>query len=42
MATSAVDPVRPELRTLHPYVPGKPVEVLERELRQLKNAVGLG
>ena len=32
MATRAVDPVRPELRTLHPYVPGKPVEVLEREL----------
>jgi histidinol-phosphate aminotransferase len=32
MATGTVDPVRPELRTLHPYVPGKPVEVLEREL----------
>ena len=32
MATRTVDPVRPELRSLHPYVPGKPVEVLEREL----------
>jgi histidinol-phosphate aminotransferase len=32
MATRAADPVRPELRSLHPYVPGKPIEVLEREL----------
>jgi len=32
MATRAAEPVRPELRTLHPYVPGKPIEVLEREL----------
>jgi histidinol-phosphate aminotransferase len=32
MATPTVVPVRPDLRTLHPYVPGKPVEVLEREL----------
>ncbi|HEY7727604.1 MAG TPA: histidinol-phosphate transaminase [Candidatus Eisenbacteria bacterium] len=32
MAIHAADPVRPELRTLLPYVPGKPIEVLEREL----------
>lgn len=32
MATRAADPMRPELRTLLPYVPGKPIEVLEREL----------
>ncbi len=32
MATRTVEPVRTEIRTLQPYVPGKPVEELEREL----------
>jgi histidinol-phosphate aminotransferase len=40
MATHTVDSVRPELRTLQPYVPGKPVEVLERELG-IKGAIKL-
>jgi histidinol-phosphate aminotransferase len=40
MATHMVDSVRPELRTLQPYVPGKPVEVLERELG-VKGAIKL-
>ena len=40
MATHMVDPVRPELRTLQPYIPGKPVEELERELG-IKGAIKL-
>jgi len=32
MATRAVEPIRSEIRSLEPYVPGKPVEELEREL----------
>jgi histidinol-phosphate/aromatic aminotransferase/cobyric acid decarboxylase-like protein len=32
MTHPAVDSVRPEIRSLQPYVPGKPVEELEREL----------
>jgi histidinol-phosphate aminotransferase len=32
MSTRTVEPVRPEVRSLEPYVPGKPVEELEREL----------
>ncbi|HZI89882.1 MAG TPA: aminotransferase class I/II-fold pyridoxal phosphate-dependent enzyme, partial [Candidatus Polarisedimenticolia bacterium] len=32
MATRTVEPVRSEIRSLEPYVPGKPVEELEREL----------
>lgn len=32
MTLKAMDPVRPEIRSLTPYVPGKPIEELEREL----------
>lgn len=32
MTLKAMDPIRPEIRSLTPYVPGKPVEELEREL----------
>lgn len=32
MATRTLEPIRPEIRSLEPYVPGKPVEELEREL----------
>jgi histidinol-phosphate aminotransferase len=32
MAATLMDTVRPEIRSLTPYVPGKPVEELEREL----------
>src|SRR5438105_4683772 len=32
MATRTVEPVRSEIRSLEPYVPGRPVEELEREL----------
>lgn len=32
MALPAVDSVRTEIRSLEPYVPGKPIEELEREL----------
>src|SRR2546425_11590021 len=32
MSTRTVEPVRPEIRSLEPYVPGKPVEELQREL----------
>ena len=32
MTTRALEPIRSEIRTLQPYVPGKPVEELEREL----------
>src|SRR2546425_3200932 len=32
MSTRTVEPVRSEIRSLTPYVPGKPVEELEREL----------
>ena len=32
MTLRAMDPIRPEIRSLTPYVPGKPVEELEREL----------
>lgn len=32
MTLRAMDPVRPEIRNLTPYVPGKPIEELEREL----------
>jgi len=32
MTLRAMDPVRPEIRNLIPYVPGKPIEELEREL----------
>jgi histidinol-phosphate aminotransferase len=32
MAFPAVDSIRNEIRTLQPYVPGKPIEELEREL----------
>jgi len=32
MTLRAMDPVRPEIRSLTPYVPGKPIEELEREL----------
>ena len=32
MATRRVEPVRSEIRSLEPYVPGKPVQELEREL----------
>ena len=32
MTLPMVDPIRPEIRSLEPYVPGKPVEELEREL----------
>ncbi len=32
MSTRTVEPVRSEIRSLEPYVPGKPVEELEREL----------
>jgi len=30
--STTMEPVRPEVRSLEPYVPGKPVEELEREL----------
>ncbi len=40
MVMRMADPVRPELRTLQPYVPGKPVEELERELG-IKGAIKL-
>ncbi len=33
MSTRTLEPIRPEIRTLSPYVPGKPIEELERELR---------
>jgi len=32
MSTRTLEPIRPEIRSLEPYVPGKPVEELEREL----------
>ncbi len=32
MALPTVESVRPEIRSLQPYVPGKPIEELEREL----------
>ncbi len=32
MSTRTVEPVRSEIRSLEPYVPGRPVEELEREL----------
>jgi len=32
MSIHMMEPVRPEVRSLEPYVPGKPVEELEREL----------
>jgi len=32
MTTRTVEPVRSEIRSLEPYVPGRPVEELEREL----------
>jgi len=32
MKIQAMDPIRPEIRSLTPYVPGKPVEELERQL----------
>jgi histidinol-phosphate aminotransferase len=32
VALPAVESVRPEIRSLQPYVPGKPIEELEREL----------
>ena len=32
MALPAVDSIRSEVRSLQPYVPGKPIEELEREL----------
>ena len=32
MAIRTVEPVRSEIRSLEPYVPGKPIEELEREL----------
>jgi histidinol-phosphate/aromatic aminotransferase/cobyric acid decarboxylase-like protein len=32
MALPAVDSIRSEVRSLQPYVPGKPIEVLQREL----------
>ena len=32
MAFPAVETIRPEVRSLQPYVPGKPIEELEREL----------
>jgi histidinol-phosphate aminotransferase len=32
MPTRTLEPIRPEIRSLEPYVPGKPVEELEREL----------
>src|SRR5258706_8333067 len=40
MSTRTVEPVRSEIRSLTPYVPGKPVEELERELH-ISNAVKL-
>ena len=32
MALPSVETIRPEVRSLQPYVPGKPIEELEREL----------
>ena len=32
MKIQVMDPIRPEIRSLTPYVPGKPVEELERQL----------
>ena len=40
MSIRAMEPVRPEVRSLEPYVPGKPVEELEREL-QISGAIKL-
>ena len=40
MSTRTVKPVRSEIRSLEPYVPGKPVEELERELH-ISNAIKL-
>src|SRR2546425_13246003 len=40
MSIRTVKPVRSEIRSLEPYVPGKPVEELERELH-ISNAVKL-
>jgi len=40
MSTRTVEPVRSEIRSLTPYVPGKPVEELEREL-QISGAIKL-
>jgi histidinol-phosphate aminotransferase len=40
MSTRTVEPVRSEIRSLEPYVPGKPVEELERELH-ISNAIKL-
>lgn len=33
MSTRTMEPIRTEIRSLEPYVPGKPVEELERELK---------
>src|SRR5258705_12471813 len=40
MSIRAMEPVRPEGRSLEPYIPGKPVEELEREL-QISGAIKL-
>jgi histidinol-phosphate aminotransferase len=40
MPTRTLEPVRPEIRSLEPYVPGKPVEELQREL-QIHDAIKL-
>ena len=40
MSIRTVKPVRSEIRSLEPYVPGKPVEELERELH-ISNAIKL-
>ncbi|MGE5176440.1 MAG: histidinol-phosphate transaminase [Hyphomicrobiales bacterium] len=40
MTVRTMDTVRPEIRSLNPYVPGKPIEELERELG-IANAVKL-
>ena len=40
MSTHVMNPIRPEVRSLEPYVPGKPVEELERQLG-IKDAIKL-
>lgn len=42
MALQAVDSIRSEVRSLQPYVPGTPIEELQRELGIIRSMVTFG
>lgn len=42
MALPAVDSIRSEVRSIQPYVPGNPIEELQRELGIIRSMVSFG